>query len=91
MVSEVLMCRQGHRGAFLLLEGPDDSRFWEPAVHPNPVRNCHRGRQTDGRFAIRDPIGWQSTARSDWSMTTVRPPAVLAAIPNLIAQPMRVT
>jgi hypothetical protein len=32
VVSEVLMTRQVHRGSFLLLEGPDDSRFWEPRV-----------------------------------------------------------
>ncbi len=32
VVSEVLMTRLAHRGSFLLLEGPDDSRFWEPRV-----------------------------------------------------------
>lgn len=26
------MTRLAHRGSFLLLEGPDDSRFWEPRV-----------------------------------------------------------
>ena len=32
VVSEVLMTRLAHQGSFLLLEGPDDSRFWEPRV-----------------------------------------------------------
>jgi len=32
VVAEILMTRQAHRGAFLVLEGPDDSRFWESRV-----------------------------------------------------------
>ena len=32
VVTEILMTRQVHKGSFLVLEGPDDSRFWEPRV-----------------------------------------------------------
>jgi len=31
------MTRQAHKGSFLVLEGPDDSRFWGPHV---PVGQC---------------------------------------------------
>jgi len=29
---EILMTRQAHKGSFLVIEGPDDSRFWGPRV-----------------------------------------------------------
>lgn len=32
LVSEIIMTRRAHKGAFLLLEGEDDSRFWRPRV-----------------------------------------------------------
>ena len=54
VVSEVLMCRQGHRGAFLLLEGPDDSRFWEPRVHQTQCEIVIAGGKKTVVSAIRD-------------------------------------
>ena len=67
LASEILMLRQTHAGAFLVLEGKDDLRFWRPRHHkhcelvdgrgkPNVVGALHRldSRGFEGALGLVD-------------------------------------
>jgi len=64
--NEVIMGRQAHRGSFLILEGEDDSRFWDHRVSQEcELRAGHRRRQAECRGCHRPSRQpqWRSTGK----------------------------